>query len=283
MEAVGKCLQKTEYPAFLANNLQFPEKDDAEIIYPESDGEPMGETGYHVRASMDLCSSLRQFFAQRKEVYVAADMFFYYGEGNPKACKAPDIMVIIGCGNQERRTYKLWEEKFVPAVVFEVTSKSSMIDDMVTKPMLYASLGIREYFIFDPLYEYLETPLAGFRLYEREDNRILPDEEGRLFSNELQVFLKRENEYLRVIDPETGKAVPTLAEAIFLASQEAQRAEKEAQRAEKEAQRAEKETQRAEKEIQRAEQETRKAMKERERAERLAAKLREMGMDPAQI
>ncbi|MEZ4528708.1 MAG: Uma2 family endonuclease [Desulfobacterales bacterium] len=266
MEAVTEPIRTPQHPVFPAAAFHFPEapetEDDAEIIYPESDGEPMGETGFHVRASLDLYGSLREFFSQRKDVYVAADMFFYYEKGNPKACKAPDVMVIFGCGNQERRTYKLWEEKICPSVIFEVTSKSSMMDDMVVKPMLYASLGVREYFLFDPLDEYMEIPLAGFRLYERDDNRILPDEEGRLYSKELDVFLKRENEYIRVIDAKTGKAVPSLHEALSIAQQEAQRAEQESQRAEQEAQ---------------------KALQERERAQRLSARLRELGIDPEHV
>ncbi len=252
MEAATAPIRTPQPPVFPATAFHFPEtpetEDDAEIIYPESDGEPMGETGFHVRASLDLYGSLREFFSQRKDVYVAADMFFYYEKGNPKACKAPDVMVIFGCGNQERRTYKLWEEKICPSVIFEVTSKSSMMDDMVVKPMLYASLGVREYFLFDPLDEYMEIPLAGFRLYERDDNRILPDEEGRLYSKELDAFLKRENEYIRVIDAKTGKAVPSLHEALSIAQQEA-----------------------------------RKALQERERAERLSARLRELGIDPEHV
>ena len=283
MEALAAQIITPQHPVFPAMNFHFPETDEAEIFYPESDGEPMGETGFHVRASLDLYGSLREFFGQRGDVYVAADMFFYYQKGNPKACKAPDVMVIFGCGNHERRTYKLWEEKICPSVIFEVTSKSSMMDDMIVKPMLYASLGVREYFIFDPLNEYMEIPLAGFRLYERDDNRILPDEEGRLYSKELDAFLKRENEYIRVIDAKSGKAVPSLHEALSIAQQEAQKAREESQRAEQEAQRAEQEAQRAEQEARRAEQEMQKALHERERSERLAARLRELGIDPEHV
>ncbi len=149
--------------------MQISEMEETEeVIYPESDGEPMGETGYHVRASLDLFGALRQFFINESDVYVSADMFFYYEKGNPRACRAPDVMVTKGVGNHERRIFKLWEERSGPCVIFEITSKSTMIEDMVNKSSLYASLGVREYYLFDPLEEYLDSSLIGFRLEEQQ-------------------------------------------------------------------------------------------------------------------
>jgi len=68
-----------------------------------------------------------------------------------------------------------------------------------------------------------------------------------------------------VIDAKSGKAVPSLheaLEALSIAQQEAQKAREEAQR---------------------AEQEMQKALHERERSERLAARLRELGIDPEHV
>jgi len=197
----------------------------AEVVYPDSDGEPMGETGFHVRATLHLYAVLSHFFRDKTGVYVAADMFFYYEEGNPKAVKAPDVMVIKGADKHERRTFKTWEEQAVPCVIFEVTSKSTMIDDLVTKSILYASLGVCEYFVFDPLNEYLKDRLAGFCLEGKEYISIQPDNKGFLFSKELGVFLAAEENILRVIDPRTNKPVPGLDEAMMMAEQERRRAE----------------------------------------------------------
>ena len=248
------------------NEWQGPEIKAAEIVYPESDGRPMGETGFHVRAILHLYNALIQFFRDHDDLYVAADMFLYYEQGNPRANKAPDVMVIKGVSKHERRTFKIWEELARPCVVFEITSEDSMVEDMVRKSKLYAALGIQEYFLFDPLQEYLKNSLLGFRLEEGEYVPLLPDNNGRLFSAELGIFLNPEGAILRVIDPDTGKPVPSLDEAVSQAEQEAQRAEQEAQRAEQEAQRAEQEAQRAE--------------QEHQRAERLAAQLRAIGMEP---
>ena len=59
------------------------------------------------------------------------------------------------------------------------------------------------------------------------------DQQGRLWSEELGVLLHPEDEILRIIDSHTGKAVPSLEEAILWAEQEAQRAEQERQRSER--------------------------------------------------
>lgn len=205
---------------------------EAEIVYPDSDGEPMGETGFHVRATMHLYESLCYFFRDKTDVYIAADMFLYYEEGNPKAVKAPDVMVIKGVDNHERRIFRTWEEHAVPCVIFEVTSKSTVIDDLVTKSFLYAALGVREYFVFDPLRDYLETQLAGFGLEGKEYVPIQADDNSSLYSKELGVLLIAKNDLLRVVDPNTNELIPGFNEAMTIAEQEAQRAEQERLRAE---------------------------------------------------
>jgi Uma2 family endonuclease len=201
------------------------------IIYPDSDGEPMGETEFHVIAILHLYDTLRHFFRDRVDVYVAANMFLYYEEGNPDARKAPDVMVIKGVDKHKRRTFKTWEEHAAPWVVFVITSKSSWLEDLVSKSALYAWLGVVEYFLFDPLREYLDQSLQGFRLTGKEYTPIPAHADGSLFSAELGVWLRPEGDLLRIIDPQTGKAMPALDEAILQAEQEAQRAEQEAQRA----------------------------------------------------
>ncbi len=238
--------------------------------YPESDGQPMGETGFHVMAMFHLLQALRQLFRECDDVYSIANMFLYYEEGNPHACKAPDVMVIRGVENSERRTFKTWEEGAMPCVIIEITSKSTMLEDMVNKSSLYASLGVKEYFLFDPLKEYLtESALLGFRLEDKEYVAVPSDEKGFVYSEQLKTFLWPEESILRVIDPYSGKPIPALDEAILLAEQEAYHAKQEAQRADQEAQRAAQEAQRAA-------QETLKAQQEKKRAEAAEAELQRL-------
>lgn len=223
-------------------------------LYPDTDGEPLGETGIHVEVMIDVYKILRRYYRGREDVYVACDMFLYYEQGNPSACRAPDVMVSLGVmGNHHRRSFRLWEEKVAPAVVFEVTSEKTRRNDQVDKPSIYARIGVSEYFIFDPFEEYLEPRLQGFRMGARGFQPIKPDAEGRLTSQKLQMAVEADELSLGFIDLKTGKpiaSVDELADKAEHAKREAQRDRRRLKRAE---QLAEAERKRAEAERKRAE------------------------------
>jgi hypothetical protein len=112
------------------------------VYYPESDGKPIGETDFHINTILYLRQALRHFSRLAEQVYVAANMLFYYEEGNPSAVTSPDVFVVKGIAKHDRRTYKLWEERVAPCVIFEITSRSSRLDDLGTKRELYEMLGV---------------------------------------------------------------------------------------------------------------------------------------------
>lgn len=196
-----------------------------EVIYPESDGQPMGETDYHISALLYLREALRWFFRHADQVYVGANVLFYYEEGNPAAYKVPDVFVVKGIPKRDRRTYKLWEEGVAPCVVFAITSRSSRLEDLGTKRALYEMLGVQEYFLFDPLDEYLKPRLQGFRLVEGYYRPMRLAADGTLTSQELGLILQPQGTLLRLVDPASGEPLPTLDEAVQRAQAEAQRAE----------------------------------------------------------
>lgn len=212
----------------------------------------MAETETHVLAILHLIGALRHFFRKVPDIYVIGNIFLYYIEGNSNARKSPDVMVVKGVGKHTRRSYKLWEEKVAPSVIFEITSRQTKSEDTVGKLSLYAALGVKEYFMFDPLHEYLEHQLEGYRLVEGAYEVIPANEDGELYSEELQLILRPEAGLLRLVDPQTHHPLPDLDEAVERAEQEAQRATQEAQRAAQEAQRAAQEAQRAQEEARRA-------------------------------
>lgn len=183
------------------------------IHYPESDGKPMAETDVHIDALVYLRETLKAYFTAEPRVYVAGNMLLYYEEGNPAACVAPDVFVVRGVTKQERRTYKIWEEEQSPTVVFEITSRSTRLEDLGTKRALYAELGVQEYFLYDPLGEYLRPPLQGYRLDDGEYERIVSERELVLHSESLGLDLRLENGRLRVLDSETQEPLLTPAEA----------------------------------------------------------------------
>lgn len=195
------------------------------IHYPESDGQPIGETDFHISAILYLRQALHHFFREAERIYAAANMLFYYEEGNPAAVAVPDVFVVKGIAKHNRRTFKLWEEKVAPCTIFEITSRSTRLEDLGSKRALYEMLGVREYFLFDPLNEYLSPQLQGFRLVEAyyQPLELAPD--GTLFSQALGLVLRPEDVLLRLVDPATGEALPTLDEAVELAQAEAARAD----------------------------------------------------------
>ncbi|MEK7276650.1 MAG: Uma2 family endonuclease [Chloroflexota bacterium] len=197
-----------------------------QIEYPESDGKPMAETDIHARELINTRETLKDFFRDAPNVYVSGNMMMYYEEGDPTASVSPDVFVVKGVPKEERRTYRVWVEKRPPLVVFEFTSRSTRLEDSGNKKALYAMMGVREYFLCDPLREYLEPPLQGFTL-ERGDYRRLPeDSDGTVISRELGLQLKVEGSQLRLIVIATGERLLTPAEA-----QEKARAEAKARQA----------------------------------------------------
>ena len=175
------------------------------VYYPERDGKPVGETEIHIEAIFWLRAVLRAFFAARPDVYVVTNLLLYYEEGNPRAVVVPDVMVVLGVPKQPpRRIYKLWDEGKAPAFVVEVTSQSTRRQDTGKKRALYAQLGVQEYFLYDPLGEYLRPPLQGFRLHDGEYRPIELDARGVFFSEALGLEMTIVAGRLQLRDPRTG-------------------------------------------------------------------------------
>jgi len=146
------------------------------VVYPCSDGQPMAETAIHAACMVYVDFALRWWFTKhgRDDVYVGMNNFLYYERGNPRAVVAPDVYVVVGApASPPRDTYMLWNEPKAPDFVLEVTSASTRHNDEQRKRDVYASLGVSEYFLYDPRAEYLAPPLQGFRLHEGE-YRALP-------------------------------------------------------------------------------------------------------------
>jgi len=209
------------------NPVAVAEKVYVEIQYPESDGQPMAESEVHIDALIYLLEALRYHFRLRPDVYVIGNMFLYYEEGNPEARVAPDVMVVFGVPKRPpRRVYKLWEEGKPPTVVFEITSRSTRSEDLYTKRGLYEDLGVKEYYLFDPLGEYLDPRL---RVYKRVGEVLMPamvrpagKGEWEVDSETLGVKLRTEGSLLRVVDLSTGEAIEAPGEALERAQREAE-------------------------------------------------------------
>ena len=188
------------------------------IDYPETDGQPMAETPTHRDAMTDAIQVLRKHFAHRPDVYVSGNMMMYYKEGEPRHSVSPDVFVAMGVEDKDRRTYLLWREAKGPDFVLEVTSRSTRRNDQRTKRALYERMGVAEYVLYDPLGEYLEPPLQGFRLvggrYVEWEGTRLPWGEPALRSEVLGLSLhvRARDRALRLHDPVSGEDLFTFGE-----------------------------------------------------------------------
>jgi len=156
----------------------------------------------HFRMIACLYSSLRALFGQEGAPYVAVQTPLHYDERHPLLAKQPDLMLIKGVNGQERPRYQLWEEGQVPSVIFEITSGTTWMEDLVNKSSLYMQLGVKEYFIFDPYGEFLRDYVQGLRLVEKDGRReylpITPNKDGSLTSQVLETTLLAKDHLLRL-------------------------------------------------------------------------------------
>jgi len=265
-----------------------------ELVY--DDGEPL-ETEWHTYELPLLREVIGQAMAEqgRTDFYAGMNMFVYYSVEQArevaeeeakrltkkKAFRGPDVFWVGGVDpSRERRIWIAWEEGGrLPDVIFEMLSPSTAKKDRNEKRDLYSRVfGTAEYFLYEP-----EThKLEGFRLAGLFYQPIQPDENGRLWSEELgasvglwhgvakRALQIREDDWLRLFRPD-GSLVPTDEEAAN------QRAEAASQHAEAERQRAEAEHQRAEAERQRAEEANQRADAAEAELARLRALLAKQG------
>jgi len=199
-----------------------------EIQYPSSDGEPMAESDITRDYMTYGVEALKLHFQGRSDVYVSANSFVYYEEGNKAAVVAPDIYVVFGVIKRQRDNYKIWKEAgIVPQFVLEITSETTQDVDQETKPEIYASLGVREYFQYDPSGDYLNPILQGLRLvnnrYEPIPVNNIAFDTLWLYSEVLGLELHLVSGELRFRNPQTGEFLKTYqqSEQARLAEQQA--------------------------------------------------------------
>jgi Uma2 family endonuclease len=223
-----------------------------EIIYPDSDGNPMADNTEHYEWIVKIKENLEILFAAENNVFIAGDLLWYPVEGSVKTRQAPDVMVIFGRPKGKRGSYKQWEENnIIPQVVFEILSPGNRTKEMAKKMLFYQRYGVEEYYIYNP--DTIE--LTGF-IREGEWFEAI-EEINNWVSPRLGIRFELTSDNLEIYYPDGKK---------FLTSLELN-------------QRVEQEYERAEQEYKRAEQEYERAEQERQNYQDLLAKLQSKGID----
>lgn len=210
-----------------------------------------------------------------RSFWAACNVGVFATPGRPAI--VPDAFLSIDRERPESSRYKsyfCWRLGKPPEVVIEIVSGTEG-NELESKKQDYEQMRVPYYVVFDPFQYLRQDVLQVFAMhelrYEQIEQAHFPDLGLglRLWHG---VYEKAEGTFLRWVDRE-GNLLPTSKE---LAERAIERAEREAKRAKREAGRAKREAGRAEREAEaRGHAEARLAA--------LAAKLRELGLDPDQV
>ncbi|UJL34032.1 Uma2 family endonuclease [Cylindrospermopsis raciborskii Cr2010] len=253
---------KTQLGVVKSNINQVGETIASEIVYPESDGEPMADNTRQFTWIVKIKENLEILFKYNADVFVAGDLFWYPVKGSNKIKLAPDTMVVFGRPKGHRGSYRQWEEDNIPPqVVFEILSPGNSQDEMDKKKLFYLKHGVEEYYVYDPDRISLEVSI-------RENNSFKEIKDFSVWTSpRLNVRFDMTGDELVIYYPDGGRFLSPV-ELSNYAEQENQRAEREKLLKEQETQRAEREKLLKEQETQRAEREKLLKEQETQRAER---------------
>lgn len=256
------------------------------VNYPGHDGRPMADNTLQDEWIDKIKGGLDTLFRDDPDVFVASNLMWYPVEGNNRRRLAPDVMIAFGRPKGYRDSYVVHEEGVSPQVFFEILSPSNRKRVMDFKRKIYEKYGVEEYYVFDPYKIKLEVWLREGEVFrpiletngwvsprlrirfEIGDDLTIYGPDGRPFVAYAEIARQRD---------ESGRRAE---EERLRADESDHRAEEERLRADEAGRRAEEERLRAEAERLRAEESGRRAEEEGLRADRLAAKLRALGLDP---
>jgi Uma2 family endonuclease len=208
-----------------------------DIVFPPGDiysDEPPLETDLH-RDQIDLLIRLlRWLWQDRQDFYVSGNITIYYSPNQLKSedFRGPDFFVVLSTNPDPRKSWVVWEEdgKY-PNIIIELLSESTAKTDRGLKKQIYQdTFRTPDYFWFDP--NTLE--FQGYHLLDGKYHELEPNQQGWLWSQQLELYLGIQDQQLRFFTPD-GELVPTPEET---------------------------------------------AQAEQQRSEKLAAKLRELGVNP---
>ncbi|QSJ15757.1 Uma2 family endonuclease [Nostoc sp. UHCC 0702] len=218
-----------------------------DVIFPPSDlysDEPPLETELHLRQIILLLTCLEWLWRDRSDFYAAGNLTIYYSPHQRKSEYFRGPDFFVVLGC-ERKTRKSW-------VVWEENGKyPNLILEILSESTANTDRGLKKEIYQDifrtPDYFWFDPytlEFAGFHLVDGEYQPLQPNEQGHLWSHQLGLYLGIHEGLLRFFTTD-GQLVPTPEETAVQAEQRAQQ--------------------------------------EAEKAERLAAKLRELNIDPDTI
>jgi hypothetical protein len=247
---------------------------------PDTDGKPVENALEHPQSALlsDVLLPVLDRLHPDGNYFVGADtgIYWYHSKPNPlDGCKSPDWYYVPNVprllDGELRRSYVHFHEGGRPLVVIEYVSGNG--DEERDRTPITGKFWVYERALEAEYYVIWDAPRNQLEVYERGRGGYrlrTPDADRRYWISDMDVSLGLWHgeyhgytiDWLRAWD-RAGNLLPTAAE-----------------RAEFERQRANTALRAAEAAAQLAENERRRAEAEKQRAEKLAARLRELGLDP---
>jgi Uma2 family endonuclease len=259
----------TDRPGWIPHDI---EKDwDPNPYAYQTEEELMPAGGLHGQIIIHIGGILQEFLKTRNLMFLADTFMIYPDSLGIRQRTAPDLL-LMPFRYPPPSSYDLDQEP-PPLAVAEITSPKSRLKDLKNNVPFYTGLGIPAYLVIDAV-----TPSAelreeiGLYFWHKTVTGIRltrPDADGRLAVPEMHVCITVRGQELIFEDIRTGQPLHGTQRLREIAEEEKQRTERERQRADAAEILSAKERQRAE--------------REKQRAELLAAKLRELGIDPDDI
>jgi Uma2 family endonuclease len=248
-------------------------------------------------------------FRDDDNVFVAGDLLWYPVEGHPEIRSAPDTLAAFGRPKGYRGSYMQWREGNVaPQVVWEVLSPGNYPAQLREKFNFYQLHGVEEYYQYDPDRGRLrgwvrqgdalveipniqgwKSPRTGVSMEIIDGELVLTRPDGEKFLSYPQLAQRRREAEARAAREHQRAEQERQQREQAQSQAEQERREREAAQAEVEMARQQAAQERQQREAARAEAERERQQRqaaeqrgeqERQRAERLAARLRELGIDP---
>ncbi|QLE55903.1 Uma2 family endonuclease [Nostoc sp. TCL26-01] len=252
----------------IAQELESQPDISQDVIFPPSDlysDEPPLETELHLRQIILLLQCLEWLWRDRQDFYAAGNLTIYYSPRQLKSehFRGPDFFVVLGTERKTRKSWVVWEEEGkYPNVILEILSDSTAKTDRGLKKEIYQdTFRTPDYFWFDPFTQ----EFAGFHLADGKYQPLQANEQGYLWSQQLGLYLGIYQGLLRFFTSD-GQIVPTPEETAQQTEQRLEHAQQQAAQAQQQVAQAQQQ-----------------AAQAQQQAERLAAKLRELNIDPNTI
>lgn len=198
----------------------LPYRKQGEIDYASLDFDPFEleplpegmEQNPIIKEILDLMEARFTDLGRRPDTFLDTNTDLCYDRGNLNVRVKPDVYLAFGVDQlaiRKRALYLPWEAGKVPDWVLEVGSKSTGSIDVARKPLIYARIGVIEYWRFDPSGgEHHGGPLYGGRLaegvYQPVPLTTEPDGILKGYSEVLKLSLCWDEGWPLLYDPATG-------------------------------------------------------------------------------